>query len=166
MECSEEQLYEVLKETGITDYQVHEHQAIFTSQEAEDAGLIMPGLNLKNLLVKDKKTGKFYLLILDDHRHMDEKHFKAITGWSKIRFARAEELLELTGLTPGSVSPFGLINDTEHQITVVLEKKITDAAEDTPVNFHPNRNTATLSLSKKDFLKFLDYIDCDVIFEQ
>lgn len=163
---SEEKLYEILKELGITEYKVYEHEEIFTSREAEDAGLIMPGLNLKNLLVKDKKAEDFYLIILDYRRHMDEKHFKQVAGWEKIRFAKPEELMELMGLTPGSVSPFGLICDTERRITVVLGKEITNAPLDEPVNFHPNRNTATLALSKGDFLKFLDYLNCRVIFEK
>lgn len=97
---------------------------------------------------------------------MDERHFRELTGWGKMRFARAEELMELLGLTPGSVSPFGLINDQEHRVTVVLEKKITDAADEETVNFHPNRNTATLSLMKRDFIRFLNYIGCRVIFEK
>ena len=68
--------------------------------------------------------------------------------------------------TPGSVSPFGLLSDKDHRITVVLEKLITEAADEELVNFHPNRNTATLSMKKKDFLKFLEYMGTEVIFEE
>lgn len=167
MKEQETRLYQILEEIGITEYTVHEHEAIYTSQEAEDAGLIFPGLNLKNLLLKDKKDNKFYLVILDDRRKMDRRHFKALTGWSsKVTFADAEELMELLGLTPGSVSPFGLIFDEEKKVTVVLEKAITYAPETELVNFHPNRNTATLSLSKRDFLRFLDFAGNLVIFEK
>lgn len=166
MDEKEAKLYAILEELNIKDYKVHEHEAIFTSQEAEDAGLTMPGLNLKNLLVKDRKNEEFYLIILSDQRHMEEKHFRKLTGWGKIRFARAEELMELLNLTPGSVTPFGLIFDTEKRVSVVLGKEITDAPDEEMVNFHPNRNTATMTLAKKDFVKFLDYIGCRVIWEQ
>lgn len=166
MESYEAELYDVFQRIGITDYDIHEHKAIFSTKEAEDEGLILPGLNLKNLLIKDKKTEHFFMVILEDHRHMDEKHFKDLTGWGKIRFAQEKEMWELLRLTPGSVSPFGLLSDKDHRVTVVLEKLITDAAEDELVNFHPNRNTATLSLKKKDFLKFLESIGADVIFER
>ncbi len=71
---------------------------------------------------------------------------------------------DLLRLTPGSVSPFGLLSDKAHRVTVVLEKLITEAAAEELVNFHPNRNTATLSLQKRDFLKFLEYIGTEVIF--
>ncbi len=167
MKEQETRLYQIFEEIGITEYTVNEHEAIYTSQEAEDAGLIFPGLNLKNLLLKDKKDNRFYLVILDDRRKMDRRHFKDLTGWSsKVTFADAEELMELLGLTPGSVSPFGLIFDEEKKVTVVLEKAITYAPETEPVNFHPNRNTATLSLSKRDFLRFLDFAGNPVIFEK
>ena len=166
MESYEAELYDVFQRIGITDYDIHEHKAIFSTKEAEDEGLILPGLNLKNLLIKDKKTEHFFMVILEDHRHMDEKHFKDLTGWGKIRFAQEKEMWELLRLTPGSVSPFGLLSDKNHRVTVVLEKLITDAAEDELVNFHPNRNTATLSLKKRDFLKFLESIGADVIFER
>ncbi len=163
---NEEKLYQIFAEIGIKEYTVHEHEAIFTSKEAEDKGLIMDGLNLKNLLMKDKKSGRFFLVILDDHRRMDTAHFKKVTGWGKTRFANEEEMLSVLGLTPGSVSPFGLICDEEKLVTVVLEEKIVKAAETELVNFHPNRNTATLSMTKKDFLRFLEYIGNPVIFEK
>lgn len=66
----------------------------------------------------------------------------------------------------GSVSPFGLIFDTEKRVTVVLDRIITFAPEEELVNFHPNRNTATLGLSKGDFLHFLRYMGNSVIFEK
>lgn len=163
---NEERLYQAFAEIGITEYTVHEHEAVFTSREAEDKGLMMKGLNLKNLLIKDKKSGSFFLVILDDHRHMDAAHFKKLTGWGKIRFANEEELFSVLGLTPGSVSPFGLICDEDKLVTVVLERKIAEADETELVNFHPNRNTATLSLTKKDFLRFLEYVGNPVIFEK
>ncbi len=163
---SEERLYQIFADLDITEYQVHEHQAVFTSQEAKEAGLTMPGLNLKNLLVKDKKDGRFFLVILEEHRQMDGKHFKQITGWRQIRFAHAEELMEVLALSPGAVSPFGLIHDKEKQITVVLDKQIGLAAADVLVHFHPNRNTATVSLTKGDFMKFLAFTGHSVIFEE
>lgn len=166
MDKKEARLYEVFEKLDIKDYKIIEHEAVFTSQEAEDAGLNMPGLNLKNLLIKDRKHEEFYLIILEYHRHLEEKHFRKLTGWGKIRFARPEELQALLHLTPGSVSPFGLIFDTDKRVSVILDKEIADAADDEPVNFHPNRNTATLSLAKKDFVKFLDYIGCRVIWEE
>lgn len=166
MESSEEKLYAVFAELGIEEYQVHEHGAVFTVEEARNEGLNLEGLNLKNLLVKDKKTGEFYLLILDEHRRMDEKHFREVTGWNKIRFASREELWELLALKPGSVTPYGLINDARQRVAVVLDAAIAEAGAEESVNFHPNRNTATLSMKKSDFLKFLAYTGNRIICEK
>ncbi|MGN0658772.1 MAG: YbaK/EbsC family protein [Emergencia sp.] len=166
MRENEARLYEVFRRLGITDYKVYEHKAVYTIQEMEEEGLEMPGLNLKNLLLKDKKTGDYFLLILDEKRKMDEKHFREVAGWKKVRFATSEELMEVLGLIPGSVTPFGLINDREGRVSVVLCREITHAPDEEPVNFHPNRNTATLALSKKDFIRFLEDAGCPVFWEE
>ena len=167
IDAGEARLYQIFEEIGITDYEIHEHQAVFTIAEIDEVGLDMPGLNLKNLLIKDKKDNQFYMVILDDHRHMDMKHFQELTGWSKkVRFANEEELMELLHLAPGSVSPFGIIHDRNHQVVVVLGREITAADEDALVNFHSNRNTATLSLKKSDFLRFLRHQETKLILEE
>lgn len=159
------QVHEMLDSLGIS-YEIHEHQAFFTVAEADEKGYALAGLNLKNLFIKNKRGPERYLVILDDHRRLDFKAFAAFTGWgNKVTFAGDDELMEYLGLTPGSVGPFGLINDWRHQVIVVLDKIIGQAADDTLVNFHPNDNTATLSLSKKDFLTFLDQMGNPVICE-
>lgn len=165
MEPNEAKLYEIFEEIGITDYHIIEHKAVFTSREAEEELPELPGLALKNLLVREKKSGRYFLIILDDHRRLDMKRFKALTGWGQVRFASAEELMDCLGLIPGSVSPFGLVSAEPGAVTVVLGKEITEAADTEPVNFHPNRNTATLTLSKADFIRFLEYVNCPVIWE-
>lgn len=166
MEANEARLYEVFEEIGITDYNIIEHKAVFTSQEAEEELPHLAGLALKNLLVREKKSGRYFLIILDDHRRLDMKQFKALTGWGQVRFASAEELMECLGLIPGSVSPFGLVSAEPGSVIVVLGKEVADAADTELVNFHPNRNTATLAMSKADFVRFLTYINCPVIWEE
>ena len=158
-------VYKVLDDLGVS-YQIHEHQAFFTVAEADEKGYVLPGLNLKNLFIKNKRGPERYLVILDDHRRLDFKAFAKFTGWgNKVTFAGDDELMEYLGLTPGSVSPFGLINDLQHRVIVVLAKSIGQAAGDMTVNFHPNDNKETLSLTKNDFLKFLEHMGNTVIFE-
>jgi len=166
MDDNEKRFYDLLNELGITEFTIHEHDAIFSADDADEKGLIMDGLNLKNLLIKDKKAGDYYMVILDDHRHMDARHFKEVAGGGKTRFANEDEMWQLLKLTPGSVTPFALFNDTEKQITVVLEKQIADAEDDELVNFHPCRNTATLSMKKCDFMKYLKSMGNKVILEK
>src|SRR5574344_2942467 len=96
----ETEILKLLKDLNIA-YKIYEHEAIKTVEEADEKDLIMPGLNLKNLLVKDKKNKVFYLVILDDHKALDMKKFKELIGSKKTTFASSEELLELLNLVPG-----------------------------------------------------------------
>ena len=147
-------------------YRLYEHEAFSTVEEADERGLVMPGLNLKCLLNKDKKTGIFYLVILEDHRKLDVKLFGALTGWKKTTFASADELYDKLGLTPGSVSPLGLVNNDGHDVVLVLEKAVTDAADDTLLNFHPCRNTATMGIAKADFVRLAEELGNPIVWER
>lgn len=162
---TEKELYEKLEELGITDYTVKEHPPLFSVEDVIANDCMMPGLNFKNLLIKDKKADMYYLVILEDSRKMDNKYFKTFTGWGKIRFAHPEELYEKMGLKPGSVSPYGLLNNVEHDIIIVVDHAIAAAEEDELINFHPNRNTATLTVKKHQFVKYLESLGNKIIWE-
>lgn len=162
---TEKELYEKLKELGITDYTVKEHPPLFSVEDVIANDCMMPGLNFKNLLIKDKKADTYYLVILEDSRKMENNYFKEFTGWGKIRFAHPEELFEKMGLKPGSVSPYGLLNNDEHDIIIVVDHSIIEAAEDELINFHPNRNTATLTVKKHQFVKYLESLGNKIIWE-
>lgn len=162
---TEKELYEKLKELGITDYTVKEHPPLFSVEDVIANDCMMPGLNFKNLLIKDKKADTYYLVILEDSRKMENKYFKEFTGWGKIRFAHPEELFEKMGLKPGSVSPYGLLNNSEHDIIIVVDHAISEADEDELINFHPNRNTATLTVKKYQFVKYLESLGNKIIWE-
>lgn len=162
---TEKELYEKLKEIGIYDYTVKEHPPLFSVEDVIANDCMMPGLNFKNLLIKDKKAETYYLVILEDSRKMENKYFKEFTGWGKIRFAHPEELYEKMGLKPGSVSPYGLLNNSEHDIIIVVDHAIASADEDELINFHPNRNTATLTVKKHQFVKYLESLGNKIIWE-
>lgn len=161
MNNKEQSIYEILKKLNI-DYKVYEHEAIYTVEDANKLGLQMEGLNLKNLLLKDKKTNQFYLVILSDDQRLDLKKLKEDYNLKKLTFATEEELYELMNLVPGEVGPFGLIYDKENKVSVILSKEIKEAEENTLVNFHPNKNTATIGITKKDFLRYLKYLKKDI----
>ena len=162
---NEKRLYEIFEEIGITEYEVKEHPAVYTMEEVERYGLAGEGLNLKNLLIKEKKTGRFFLIIIDDTRRVDMKHFKEVTGWKQVSFAGEEDLHTLLGVISGAVTPLALFNDTEKRITVVLADELASLPDDSGVTFHPCRNTASLTMSKGDFMRFLDYTGNSVIEE-
>jgi len=166
MDRNETRLYEIFREIGITDYEVHEHPPILTIEDADKLQLHFEGLELKNLLLKQKNPEHYFMVIIDDHRHMDLKHFKEVAGWGKVRFANEEEMISLLDVVPGAVTPLALFNDEDKQVTVVLGTEVVEAADDEIVNFHPCRYTATLSLKKWDLLKFLDFTGHEIIYEK
>ena len=161
----EERIYETLEKLGITDYTIMEHEAIYHSEEAAEKGLILDGITPKNLLLKKKKTNKYYMVITDWRTPADLKKLRKIASWGQVRFAREEEMQHLLGIGAGAITPLALINDTEHIITAVIAADITSAEDEAKINVHPGRNTATLSMKKTDLLRYLQEIGCEIIIE-
>ena len=161
----EQRLYKIFNEIGITDYTVKYHEPILTIEQADEFGLAMEGLNLKNLFLREKKTGRFFLIIIDDHRQTDLKYFKEVAGWRQVSFAKEEELMEILGVGAGTVTPLALFQDVDKCVVVVLGREISEASDLEKVSFHPCRNDATLTMTKRDFLRFLTHMGNTVIFE-
>lgn len=132
-------------------YTLHEHVAVFTCAEGEIHCKDIPGMAAKSLLVKAGE--QFYLCLVPSKKKLDSRGLEKKLNVKKIRFATSEELFSLLGLTPGSVSPFGLINDKDHKVKLLIDE---DISRSEYVQFHPNINTATLVLTQNEFNKFLE----------
>jgi Ala-tRNA(Pro) deacylase len=141
------------------NFTLHKHPAVYTCEEAEKYCGDIPGIEGKNLLLRSKKGKRHFLVILPANKKTDLKKFAELVNEKKISFASSKALKEKLGLEPGSVSPFGLINDSEHRVEVYIDSEIYNADI---VSFHPNVNTATLELSKNMFHKFLQTIDHEI----
>lgn len=137
------------------EYVLHEHPAVYTCEEAEKYRGKISGIACKNLFLRNKKGNRYFLLIAPAEKRVDLKTVAKTTGESKLTFASSGSLQEILGLTPGSVSPFGLINDREKKVELLIDQEVYNA--DT-VSFHPNVNIATLDLSQNMFRKFLDVL--------
>lgn len=87
---------------------------------------------------------------------VDLKNLSDQIGSTNLSFASEERLYKYLKLTPGSVGFFGLINDTEKHVEVLLDKALTAS---NIISFHPNVNTATISISYSDFEKFLNWCE-------
>lgn len=149
------EITEYLKSHGIM-FVPYEHTAVFTCEEAEKCREYQKirGVHSKNLFLKDRKGKRFYLVILPVDKKLELSEIERISG-GKIKFANEEELQSILGLTRGAVSPFGLINDAEHKVTVYIDKIVWEAEY---VSFHPNVNTKTLELEGKGFHKYLESV--------
>jgi Ala-tRNA(Pro) deacylase len=130
----------------------HDHPPVATVAEAEQYWGGIDALHARNLFLRNQKGSRHFLVVLAFTRRGDLAALGEHFGEKKLGFASPERLLAHLGLTPGSVSPFGLINDPAHKVEVAIDVAIRDAAR---VAFHPNVNTATLVLSGADFQRYL-----------
>jgi Ala-tRNA(Pro) deacylase len=148
---SEAKVYEVLNGLGIP-YTRHEHPPVFTVEQAERHWGNITGAHCKNLFLRNKKGNRHYLVILMTSKQADLKQLNAKLNEDRLSFGSAERLQKYLGLEPGAVSPFGLINDSRKEVTVIVDQDLRRADR---VNFHPNVNTATLGIKTADFERFL-----------
>jgi len=144
-------IYKVLEDLHIA-YVRHAHSAVFTVDEAEKYDRQLGAGASKNLFLRNKKETAYYLIIVQSRTRVDLKKLATELGESKLSFGSPEKMFELLGLTPGSVSPFGLINDKDNIVTVIIDNGL---VKHKTVGFHPNINTATLVISSEDFKKYL-----------
>jgi Ala-tRNA(Pro) deacylase len=131
----------------------HEHPAVATVGEAAEHWAGIDATHCKNLFLRNQKGNRHYLVVLTATKKADLRAVADQIGDGKLSFASPERLMTHLGVTPGSVSPFGLINDREHAVRVVLDR---DFQQSTRLAFHPNVNTATLTIAAADFAKFLE----------
>ncbi len=151
MRDEEAMVYQVLGELTIS-YTRHEHPPVYTVEEAEKYWTEITGAHCKNLFLRNKKGNRHYLVILEASKVADLRRLNSLLGEDRLSFASEQRLMKFLGLEAGAVSAFGLINDRENHVKVVIDQDLKKAEG---VNFHPNVNTATVGLSFQDFEKFL-----------
>lgn len=131
------------------------HPAVFTVEEAKTHRPGIVGAHAKNLFLRDKK-GKMFLLSALEDRTIDLRAMRDVLGVRSLSFGSPERLQKFLGVEPGSVTPFGVINDTAGEVTMVLDRGLMDY--DT-LNFHPLINTQTTSISPAGLIRFLESTD-------
>lgn len=130
----------------------HKHPPLYTVEESKRLRGELPGGHCKSLFLKDKKDRLWLVVALED-RAIDLKALRRRLGAaSTLSFGRPELLKEVLGVEPGSVTPFGLVNDADQRVTVVLDKAMLDHD---PLNYHPLTNAATTAIAPADLLRFI-----------
>jgi Ala-tRNA(Pro) deacylase len=146
-----EDLFRSLTELGI-ETQTCEHPPLFTVEESRSLRGEIPGLHSKNLFLRDRAR-RYFLIVLEEATSVDLRKLPGLIGaQGKLSFGSTEALLDLWGVTPGSVTPFGAINDPQGLVTVVLDARLAEASA---VSFHPLVNSRTTTVSGPDLLRFL-----------
>lgn len=142
--------YEFLNKSGV-NYEITEHKAVFNMEELGEVKLPYPEFDAKNLFVRDDKKQNYYLITVKGDKRVNLKEFRKKYGLRNLSFASAEELMKIMGLTPGSVTPLGLLNDEEHIVKFYLDSEFNG----TLIGVHPNDNTATVWLKSEDLIKII-----------
>jgi Ala-tRNA(Pro) deacylase len=151
MEELKRPVFAALDALGIR-YESYDHPAVFTSEDAEQYWRNIPGTQVKNLFLRNKKGDRHYLVILGIDKRADLKTLVKIIGDDRFSFGSPERLMDKMGLTPGSVSPFGLLHPHSGDLLVIIDEDLRTAER---LLFHPNINTATVTISFADLQKFL-----------
>jgi Ala-tRNA(Pro) deacylase len=150
MAATPQDLFSRLDALGIASTTT-EHPAVFTVDEAKALRGHIPGCHIKNLFLKDKRD-QLWLVVCPEDRPIDMKALPALIGSARLSFARPEILRQVLGVEPGSVTPFGLINDTAQRVAVVLDAEMMAADR---INCHPLRNSATTSIAAAGLIAFI-----------
>lgn len=145
------EIYDFLKNQGI-DFEVTEHKAVFNMEELGEVDLPYPECDAKNLFVRDEKKKNYYLITVKGDKRVNLKEFRKAHGLKNLSFASPEDLLNILKLTPGSVTPLGLLNDEENKVHFYLDQEFNGGK----IGVHPNDNTATVWLNTSDLIKIIE----------
>ena len=145
-------LLERLHDEGIS-YEITHHVAVFNMAEVAQVDLPYPEVNAKNLFVRDHKRRDYYMITVLGHKRVDLKTFRHAHGLRALTFATPEELLDLLGLIPGAVTPFGLLNDETTKVHLYIDSDL--VKPNGLIGAHPNDNRATLWLKTEDLLSLI-----------
>ena len=146
------EVYAFLNEKGVP-YEAVEHEAVFTMEEMERAGINTHGCICKNLFLRDAKGRQHYLVTVPDERRVDLKWLSAALGTSKLSFASAERLDTYLNVPQGSVSPLGILNDESRSVIFAADSMLASLPV---IGVHPNDNTATVFLSFADLRRVIE----------
>jgi Ala-tRNA(Pro) deacylase len=149
----QKELFDLLDELEI-HYEYHEHPPLATIEDAVMHWKDYNSGRCKNIFFRNHKGNRHYLVVLEHLAKLDIHDLEKRLKQGKLTFGSDQRLKKYLGLNPGAVSPFGLINDKEKHVHLFIDEKL---KEEERLAFHPNDNTATLVISKTDFLKFLEY---------
>lgn len=143
---TKEEVYKKLNELNI-EYRVVNHKAVFTMEDVINEN-IEPFENIvKNIFIRDDKKINYYLVLVSHNKKVNLKELRNKLNSRPLTFASEEDLYKYLGLTKGSVSPLGILNDKDHIVTIIIDEDIKNISE---IGVHPNINTATVFLKPKD----------------
>lgn len=144
-------IFKILEKLQIP-YENYTHNPVYSCDEAKCVEI--PGKRVKSLLLENKKSSNFYMVVIPDYKKLEVNKVRHFYNDSKLSFVSSEKMQELISLTPGNVSPYALINNSLKNIKVIIDKEL----ENEKIWFHPLRNDNTVVTTMKDVERFLDFL--------
>jgi len=148
---SPQHLFDRLDALGLSHRTVA-HAPVFTVEEAKAHRGDLPGHHIKNLFLRNKKEAMWLVVALED-RAIDLRRLGEVLEAGRLSFGSPERLRRTLGVEPGSVTPFAVVNDTAHQVSLVLDRGLLDGG---PINAHPLVNTMTTAIAWPDLERFFE----------
>ena len=149
---TKQETYDYLHTHGVA-FEITEHPAVYNMAECAELDLPYPEDDAKNLFVRDDKKRNYYLITVRGDKRVNLKDLRRAHGTRPLTFASPDELLQFLKLTPGSVTPLGLLNDPDHSVQFFLDEEF--LLPPGRIGVHPNDNTATVWLHTEELLRLL-----------
>ena len=149
---NKQEIYEYLKNKNI-QHKVTEHEAVYNMEELAQTDLPYPEAVAKNLFVRDDKKRNYYLIAVKGDKKVNLKEFRQKNHTRPLSFASEQDLLDIMGLRPGSVTLLGILNDSEKRVSAFIDQDFMDLPG--LIGVHPNDNTATVWLKTEDLIGLL-----------
>lgn len=149
---NKQEIYDYLGQANIW-HDITEYEAVYNMAELSSIEIPYPEYDTKNLFVRDDKKRNYYLITAKGDKRVDLKEFRKNNNTRTLSFAAADDLMDIMGLIPGAVTPFGLLNDAECKVTLFLDNDFMNGLG--LIGVHPNDNTATVWLKAKDLMKLI-----------
>lgn len=150
MNMMKEDVLRLLDSQGV-QYDLAEHRPVYTVEEIDDLQLNHVDGIAKNLFIRDDKKRQYFLLTVQKDKRANLKQLQARLGTRRLSFASEADLSNILNLTKGEVTPFGVLNDQEHRVTVLFDT----AFQGKRIGVHPNTNTATVWLEADDLFRLI-----------
>ena len=150
---NKEEIYEFIKSKNIW-YEINEHERVFNMEELNKINLPYKEYDAKNLFVRDDKKRKYYLITVLGDKKVDLKSFRNDNNTRPLSFASENDLMNIMKLTPGSVTPLGLLNDEELKVDFYIDKDFFN--NEHIIGVHPNDNSATIWLKVDDLIEIIN----------
>ena len=143
-------------------FEMYEHPEAPTIDIAREYWHADGSKHCKNLFFRNHKGNRHYLVVFDCEQSLAIHDLEHRLRQGKLSFASEKRMMRCLGLMPGSVSPFGLINDTQGEVHLFLDANLREYPS---LSFHPNDNTATVVITQEMFARYLDAVgaSCEYI---